>query len=238
MTLFAFLTLLVSFQSLICSAKPNCPLYGPLFPAVINPLQHSEAKTAAKTLDNLFPQYIDNDDSSGSQGYSYAVEVFSANEVEPLWSHYWTAPNLKELETTGVRKVDRDTVFRLGSITKIYTLLAFLITVGDSSWNDPIAKYLPEIAELAEKNRTSNSPIFTPDWDSITIGSLASQTSGLIRDCKLYCLSREIMRRSITLRCPSRRDHPKSRCESSRVCRIPTLDTGRSPTLRRLSYVQ
>ena len=97
-------------------------------------------------------------------------------------STYWTAPSLKNFNSSGVITVDANTVFRIGSITKVFTVLTFLATVGDGIWNDPITKHLPEIHDIASEE--SKGAIFTPDWESITVGSLASQTSGLIRDCR------------------------------------------------------
>jgi hypothetical protein len=173
----------------LSSAKANCPLYGPLFPRPTNLLQNPVIDSVGATLKDIFFKYIDNDTTVGANSFSYAVEVFTGSEDKPLWSHYWTAPSLKESNTSGVTNVDTNTVFRIGSVTKIFTVLTFLATVGDGIWNDPLTKHLPEIEEIAKKG--SESPIFTPDWDSITVGSLASQTSGLIRDCKpSFCACR------------------------------------------------
>ena len=180
------LGVLAAVQFLQCDARPPCPLYGPMLPKPTNILQHPAVKAAGAALDSIFPQYIDNLNSTGSQNFSYAVEVFSASETQPVWSHYWTATTLKNSTTAGVRTVTRDTVFRIGSATKVFTVLTFLAAVGDSRWNDPITKYLPDIAAMADKNR-GNNVIYHPDWDSITIGSLASQMSGLIRDCERGC---------------------------------------------------
>ncbi|EGO61040.1 hypothetical protein NEUTE1DRAFT_120106 [Neurospora tetrasperma FGSC 2508] len=167
----------------LSTAKQNCPLYGPLFPKPTNLLQNAAIQAAAKSLDEIFLKYIDHDNTTGADHFSYAVEVFSGSEDTPLWSHYWTAPNLEVFNSTGVSKVDTNTVFRVGSITKIFTVLAFLATVGDRVWNDPVTKHLPELARLAEK--TPGGSMTVPDWEEVTLGSLASQTSGLIRDFPL-----------------------------------------------------
>nr|CAD01102.1 conserved hypothetical protein [Neurospora crassa] len=164
----------------LSTAKQNCPLYGPLFPKPTNLLQNAAIQAAAKSLDEIFLKYIDHDNTTGADHFSYAVEVFSGSEDTPLWSHYWTAPNLGVFNSTGVSRVDTHTVFRIGSITKIFTVLAFLATVGDRVWNDPVTKYLPELARLAEK--TPGGSMMVPDWEEVTLGSLASQTSGLMRD--------------------------------------------------------
>ncbi|KAI0176545.1 beta-lactamase/transpeptidase-like protein [Hypoxylon sp. FL1284] len=166
-------------------SKPSCPLYGLGYPKPTNVLAEEGIQIARDALDGVFADYIDNSNETGSDRFSYSVEVFSASEDEPLWSHYWTAPNLPTLNSTGVSKVDGDTVYRLGSVTKIFTALTFLAQVGDSMWNDPITKYLPEIRALVKDGDDASHSISKPDWEAITIGSLASQMSGLVRDYAL-----------------------------------------------------
>ncbi|KAK3956120.1 beta-lactamase/transpeptidase-like protein [Pseudoneurospora amorphoporcata] len=144
-------------------AKQPCPLYGPLFPKPSNLLQNAAIQAAAQSLDEILPKYIDHDNTTGADHFSYSVEVFSGSEDKPLWS-----------------KVDTNTVFRIRGITKIFTVLAFLATVGDKVWNEPVTKYLPELKRLAEK--TPGGSMMVPNWEEVTLGSLASQTSGLIRD--------------------------------------------------------
>ncbi|KAI0107674.1 beta-lactamase/transpeptidase-like protein [Hypoxylon sp. NC0597] len=178
-------------------AKHNCPLYGLGYPKPTNLLTQPGIQKAAESLDSVFAEYIDHASNTGSNAYSYSVEVFSADEEEPLWSHHWTAPNLETLNSPGVRRVDGDTVYRLGSVTKIYTILAFLAEVGDTIWNEPITKYIPEIAEMVVAGADNTHSIFTPDWETITIGSLASQMSGLGRD---YALLGELTQGSTVAR--------------------------------------
>ena len=167
--------------ALTSQAAANCPPYGPVFSKPKNLRQDPHVKDALDSLNELIEQYIDKSNSSGSDAYSYSFEIFSAQDRESILSHYWTAPNLATLNSTGVKQVDGNTVYRLGSVTKVFTVLTYLAQVGDTTWNDPITKYVPELVDLAV-NGSGNS-IYSPDWDSITLGALASQTSGLIRDC-------------------------------------------------------
>src|SRR5215470_15712392 len=76
------------------------------------------------------------------------------------------------------RDVDGDTVFEIGSISKVFTaiLLADMVEHGEVSLNDPISKYLPKSVktptptlEDARKGR------------EITLLDLATQSSGLPR---------------------------------------------------------
>lgn len=165
-------------------AKLNCPLYGLGYPKPTDLLAQAGIQTVRELLDTAFTENIDNANQTGSERFSYSVEVFSAEEDSPLWSHHWTAPNLKTLNSTGVSTVDQDTVYRLGSVTKIFTILTFLAEVGDTMWNEPITNYIPEIKALVNAGVDNSHSISTPDWDAITIGSLASQMSGLARDCQ------------------------------------------------------
>ncbi|KAI0888267.1 beta-lactamase/transpeptidase-like protein [Annulohypoxylon maeteangense] len=165
-------------------AKQNCPLYGLGYPKPTDLLGRPETQKAAAALDSLFFEYFDNSNNTKSSNFSYSVEVFSTEDEEPLWSHYRTAPNLKGLNSTGVDEVDGTTVYRIGSVTKVFTMLTFLAEVGDSLWNEPITNYIPEIAALVDGADNSHS-ISTADWESITLGSLASQMSGLERDYAL-----------------------------------------------------
>src|SRR5688572_19494387 len=83
-------------------AKFNCPLYGPIWPRPRNLLQDPGIWYATSILDDIFPQYIDNANNTGSEWFSYSVEVFTGSEDLPLWSHYWTAPSLATSNNTGV----------------------------------------------------------------------------------------------------------------------------------------
>src|SRR5438270_4438453 len=57
------------------------------------------------------------------------------------------------------RPLDGDTVFEIGSITKVFTalLLAEMVTRGEISLDDPVAKYLPGNVKMPERNGTQVS---------------------------------------------------------------------------------
>jgi D-alanyl-D-alanine-carboxypeptidase/D-alanyl-D-alanine-endopeptidase len=71
-----------------------------------------------------------------------------------------------------VAALDGDTVFELGSITKVFTslLLADMVERGQLSLNDPVAKYLPKSVKVPTRNGRE-----------ITLLDLATHTSGLPR---------------------------------------------------------
>ena len=112
--------------------------------------------------------------------YSYVVQAYSTDDGV-LWQTKYTSPVLSTLNSTGVKEVDENTVHRVGSITKLFTILTFLSQVGDKIWNDPITKYIPELSAVGTRSR-----VYHVDWEDVTVGSLATFNSGLIRDCELH----------------------------------------------------
>ncbi|KAI1266985.1 beta-lactamase/transpeptidase-like protein [Xylariaceae sp. FL1019] len=161
-----------------CIASPTCPLEGPVFPKPQQLAASDAIQTAVANLTSTFQTITDS-----ATDYSFALEVFSAHDPSPLFSTYHTAPNLANITTTGVSTVDENTVFRLGSLTKVYTIYTFLINAGDKLWNEPITKYVPELADLG--NRSDADAVVYTAWDDVTIGGLATQMSGIPRDYAL-----------------------------------------------------
>jgi serine-type D-Ala-D-Ala carboxypeptidase/endopeptidase len=76
------------------------------------------------------------------------------------------------LEKGDQRPLNGDTVFEIGSETKVFTslLLADMVQRGQVKLDDPVAKYLPNTVKMPER-----------DGRSITLVDLATHTSGLPR---------------------------------------------------------
>jgi CubicO group peptidase (beta-lactamase class C family) len=75
-----------------------------------------------------------------------------------------------KLDNGSDQKADGDTVFELGSVTKVFTSLLLLDAVrrGEMKLNDPVAKYLPERVNVPARG-----------GKTITLLNLAAQDSGL-----------------------------------------------------------
>ncbi|KAL8848313.1 MAG: hypothetical protein Q9221_006667 [Calogaya cf. arnoldii] len=71
-----------------------------------------------------------------------------------------------------------ESYFRIASISKVFTVLAVLIQekAGNCSLRDPITSHVQELKDRADTG--------TIDWDAITLETLASQLSGIPRECK------------------------------------------------------
>jgi D-alanyl-D-alanine-carboxypeptidase/D-alanyl-D-alanine-endopeptidase len=76
------------------------------------------------------------------------------------------------LSTKASQPVDRDTIFEIGSATKVFTalLLADAVRRGEVALNDPVAKYLPAGVKVPRRGDRQ-----------ITLEDLATHTSGLPR---------------------------------------------------------
>ncbi len=77
-----------------------------------------------------------------------------------------------QLANNDDRALDGDTLFEIGSITKVFTalVLADAVQRGEVSLADPVAKYLPAAVTMPERNGRA-----------ITLKDLANHTSGLPR---------------------------------------------------------
>lgn len=77
------------------------------------------------------------------------------------------------MERTGARPVDGDTVFEIGSVTKLFTslVLADMVEKGEVSLADPVQRYLPKEVNVPGRGGRE-----------ITLGDLARHRSGLPRE--------------------------------------------------------
>ena len=81
--------------------------------------------------------------------------------------------------------MERDTIFRVYSMSKVITCAATLILFEEGRFNldDPVAKYLPELKDMKVwAGGTQESPKLEPLKRPITIKHLLTHTSGLIYD--------------------------------------------------------
>ncbi|EXJ89929.1 hypothetical protein A1O3_02996 [Capronia epimyces CBS 606.96] len=116
--------------------------------------------------------------SVDNQTTSFSVAVFSAVTNETLFEYHFAAPGLNGSLTKG--NLSENTIYRTGSLGKLFVTYAFLVDIGDGVFLDPVTKYLPELKEAART--LPHDPIRYVNWEEVTVGSLASQLSGIGRD--------------------------------------------------------
>lgn len=185
--------LLISFSLFFVANAENtlgyCPLLGAVFPPP-TALSSNSAFTAAKysistTLDTICRTGDGTGDSLfNPETNSVSLQIFSARDPNLFYYSHTAAPVRNA--STGVQVVDEDTVFRIGSCSKLWTVLLLLIEAGDASFSEPVVKYIPELgsaAEVAKEKGTKIDGVNAVHWDEVTIGELASQLAGITRDC-------------------------------------------------------
>ncbi|MCJ1310144.1 hypothetical protein MMC25_003805 [Agyrium rufum] len=128
----------------------------------------------SRLLDDLIDGIISSPEGWTIDNSSFSVQLTSSKET--LYQRTHTAKNLGHYVGSEPTPFTGDTSFRIASCSKTFTVYALLLQ-EDIHLDTPISTYFPE---LLESNGTVDWVIH-PDWKDITIGSLASQLSGLGR---------------------------------------------------------
>ena len=69
----------------------------------------------------------------------FSISLFSVDEDELLFQ-YHHSPAVVSGNSIGVQTVDADSIYRIGSCSKVFSVWTFLIEAGDSYFNDPIIR--------------------------------------------------------------------------------------------------
>ncbi|RTE83749.1 hypothetical protein BHE90_001776 [Fusarium euwallaceae] len=155
------------------AAKNNhCPPLGPVLPAPTSPSTSDAVKTAVEALTEGLKALTGSFNST-----AMSIGMVSLHEDEPILDIHHTPANL---DARGVKEVDVDTVYRIGSVSKAFTVLAAL-KLSDVSMDDAVTKYLPQLRELGKQQDEQNN-ITVVDWDRVSLQALASHMGGIPAD--------------------------------------------------------
>lgn len=176
-----------------CVAGQTCPIAGPAFPAPRRVIGSVAMDHAVGNFTSSLQRILHATDDPkvtaiDPDATSFTVQVFSTHDEHPLLAHYHTATSART-NTVGVNNVDENTVFRIGSTSKLWTVLLLLIESGDAIFHDPIFKYIPELRDvvrLAKGNPSYVDSIDHVQWEDVTVGEVVSQMAGLERSCKYH----------------------------------------------------
>ncbi|CRG82772.1 hypothetical protein PISL3812_00118 [Talaromyces islandicus] len=153
------------------TAIANCPPLGPVLPPPKNPSSDATVQATLSQLEAL------QDEVAGLVGNATALSLSVASAYEDkILANLAYTPLL--YNSTGTHNVDGDTVFRIASVSKTFTVLGLLLLGDEIHFSDSITKYVPELNRL-KGEQTVQNPVTTVNWDRITIGALASQLSGV-----------------------------------------------------------
>lgn len=165
-----------------------CPLLGPSYPPfkidTRDPTIASSLKNITQKFDRLMKTGIGENGPVTTNTTTFSMALFSTNkgnaEDEPFfWQYHYTASEYKK-SVGRSQNVTKDSVYRIGGLTEVFTMWSLLLAVGDQIFNDPVSMYLPELSN----GSNTTASIGHTKWDDITVGQLASHLGGIARDCK------------------------------------------------------
>jgi hypothetical protein len=114
---------------------------------------------------------------------SVSVSLKSTAQQSTLFDFQFTGSGLNA-SAGSTSQVSGDSVFRIGSISKLFTVYALLLHNGLDLWERPVTEYVPELRDYARRAEYS-SQVDHVSWEDVTLGALASQISGIGSNCKL-----------------------------------------------------
>lgn len=129
-----------------------------------SPILNDAFKSITASLDKLIAQ-------PAFDTSSFSIEVTTS--THSLWELHHTARD-KDPVRPGAEKVTGESVYRIASVTKAFTVLAIIQqhVAGNLSIDDTIDQYLELRGDI--------------QWSDITLRTVASQLSGIPRDCKTW----------------------------------------------------
>lgn len=175
-------------QDLLAQSFQPCPIPGPRFPRPKGFADDDSIQAAINDTTAAFDELIATGNSTFgtiSNTTSFSIALFTSNDPlnmsHPFFFEYhYTAPTLKGNQL-GTSKLDANSIFRISTVTHVFTVWMFLIEAGEAYWVDPITKYVPELA-----NHKGDAPVASGlfSWEDVSLGDLAGHLSGIPRDCE------------------------------------------------------
>ncbi|KFY68082.1 hypothetical protein V497_00022 [Pseudogymnoascus sp. VKM F-4516 (FW-969)] len=171
-----------------CSTSVLADLLGPSYEAPVDLASNKSLVSAAwRNATATLQTYIKHGSETSKivaamKNITFSAGLFSLEDAgaSKLQFHY-TSPEIANAPN-GTHKVDGDTIYRMASVTKAFTVLAGLLEVNSTDWERPITDFVPTLAEYVKKTPGEDDPIHITQWDKITLSALAAQIAGVPRD--------------------------------------------------------
>lgn len=165
--------------------KP-CPLLGPDVLPPTNLLNDTLFQSAMRNLSST----LKNSFATGQTPYgdlnpgnnSCSVGIFDTSSTS-LLSFQHSSQTLRN-STEGVKQVTENSIYGLGSGSKLLTAYTFFINAGPEYLERKVTDFVPELANAARNCSAQTNAIMCSDWSDITLGALLSHMAGIPRDCK------------------------------------------------------
>lgn len=155
----------------------NCPI-GAALPAPRNVKSSATWKKSTKEFQAQLEKALKND--FANLNTSFSLNVFSAYDDDALFEYHYEDPALADALPDG-KELNGDTVYRIASVSKMLTAYLVLVERGFDVLDEPLSKYVPEIADAVDGDGKQLDGVTSPQWLNMTVGAVMSQLSGLGR---------------------------------------------------------
>ncbi|KAL8685636.1 MAG: hypothetical protein Q9224_005740 [Gallowayella concinna] len=165
----------------------------PSFPQPTNlASDKSLVSTAWANVSSTIEKYLNNSSNdsaslSGLKNLTFSMGMFSIHDpsaAECLQYHFTSAEVANS--TTGVTKVNGNSIYRVASVTKLFTAFAGMLELSNSDWDRPITDFVPSLAGSARNTPSEDDPVNTVEWNKVTLAALAAHLAGTPRDVAPY----------------------------------------------------
>lgn len=164
------------------AAASSAGLLGPVFAAPTNLAGersiHSTAANVTALLDDLFRTGKSPYGNLHANDTALSVQVLSLDGGQPIVDYHHNPGNLNT-SAGSTNELGGDAVYRIGSISKLFTAYTLLVNQGRKWWDTPVSEILPEL-----EDRPQGDDIAQTRWDEVTVGALASHMGGVSAGCK------------------------------------------------------
>ena len=171
--LFLLLALVIQWTQ----AQPgrDCPPLGPVFPPLHRPSENRLIQTIVKDI-----EYGLSVETAYEKTF-VSISLTSIHEDVPLLDVHHTPP---VRDKAGTSHVKSDTMYRIGSISKVFTVLTALLQNDKINWATPVTEYLPELKNVVQEQGDGGDNGFGVNWDQVTVEALATHLAGIGRECR------------------------------------------------------
>jgi CubicO group peptidase (beta-lactamase class C family) len=146
-----------------------------------SPIDLTSQKSIVAASWKNFSQTTKNGLNSDDAGYAviknvtWSVGLFSLHDpaASSLQLHHTSAEVANS--PNGTKKVDGDSIYRVASVSKLFTVFLAMTQLSEEEWNSPISRFIPELTTMPSPNGSA----YTIDWDAVTPWALASQMAGI-----------------------------------------------------------
>lgn len=163
-----------------------CTFNGPIFPAPFD--LTSNDSLVAESWHNITARTSELLGTTSGvygplQNVTFSFGAFSIHDTKAseLFQFHHTGPQTLNA-ANGTKSVDANSIYRVASITKVFTTYIGLLVLSKEQWQTPISHIFPELAtsiQNATGGGAAVTDIYNTHWDQITPWMLASHLSGM-----------------------------------------------------------